>query len=58
LGTREIGSQLDAHLHRSATMATHLDSAAPADAVRIATDGRPVGEIAREVVTATGWTRS
>ncbi len=58
LRTREIGVQLDAHLHRGAIMATHLDASAPADAVRIATDGRPVGEIARDVVMATGWTRS
>jgi hypothetical protein len=58
LAAREIGSQLDAHLHRSAVMAAQLDIAAPAAAVRIATDGRPVGEIAREVIRATGWTSS
>ena len=55
LGTREIGSQLEAHLHRSAKMAVWLDTSAPADAVRVATDGRSVGEIAREVIAATGW---
>lgn len=55
LSAREIGSQLDAHLHRSATMAAHLETAAPTDVVRVPTDGRPVNEIAREVITATNW---
>jgi hypothetical protein len=49
------GGQLDAHLRRSTAMAVHLESAAPPDAVRIPTDGRPVDVIARDVVTATGW---
>ncbi|MCP2245898.1 hypothetical protein LX86_004644 [Lentzea aerocolonigenes] len=55
LTAREIGGQLDAHLQRSATMAVHLAEAAPTDVVRIATDGRAVAVIAREVVAATGW---
>jgi hypothetical protein len=55
LGAREIGSQLDAHLRRSATMAAHLETAAPADVVRVPTDGRRVDEIAREVIIATDW---
>lgn len=55
LGTREIGSQLDAHVRRSAAMAVHLETAAPSEVVRVRTDGRPVEEIAREIVTATGW---
>jgi hypothetical protein len=55
LSAREIGSQLDVHLHRSAAMALHLEDAAPADVVRMPTDERPVAAIARDVVTATGW---
>lgn len=55
LGAREIGGQLDAHLRRGTAMAVHLESAAPPDAVRIPTDGRPVDVIAREVITAANW---
>jgi hypothetical protein len=57
LSAREIGTQLDAHVHRGATMAAHLETAAPADVVRVPTDGRHVEEIAHEVITATGWLR-
>jgi hypothetical protein len=57
LSAREIGSQLDAHVRRSSTMAVHLEEAAPPDVVRIPTDGRPVDVIAREIVTSTGWLR-
>ena len=52
---REIGSQLDPHLVRSAKMAAYLDDTAPASAVRIRTGGRPVIEIARDVIAVTGW---
>ncbi len=55
LSAREIGSQLDAHLRRSAAMAVRLENTAPPDVVRVPTDGRPVAEIARAVITATGW---
>lgn len=55
LSGREIGSQLDAHLQRSAAMAVHLEDAAPPGVVRLPTDGRPVDVIARAVVAATGW---
>lgn len=55
LGGREIGSQLDAHLERSAAMARHLEAAAPHDVLRVPTDDRPVTEIASEIITATGW---
>ncbi|PZG15237.1 hypothetical protein C1J01_24660 [Nonomuraea aridisoli] len=55
LGLREIGSQLDAHLTRSATMARHLDADAPSSVVRIPTDGRSVTDIARDVIAATAW---
>lgn len=57
LGTREIGSQLDAHVRRGAAMAVHLETATPQEAVRVPTDGRSVQEIAREIVAATGWSR-
>jgi hypothetical protein len=55
LGGREIGSQLDAHVSRSATMARHLEDAAPSSVVRLPTDGRTVADIARDVISATGW---
>lgn len=55
LAARELGSGLDVHLVRSARAAARLDRDAPADVVRIATDGRSVVDIAADVVTATGW---
>ncbi|TDD51304.1 hypothetical protein E1286_10610 [Nonomuraea terrae] len=55
LGAREIGSQLDPHLTRSAAMARHLDANAPSSAVRVPTDGRSVTDIARDVIAATHW---
>ncbi|MFJ7194016.1 MULTISPECIES: hypothetical protein [unclassified Streptomyces] len=55
LSGREIGSQLDAHLTRSAKMAVHLETTAPAWVHRIPTDGRSTVEIARDIITATGW---
>jgi hypothetical protein len=55
LSAREIGSQLDAHVHRSSTMARRLDKEAPSSVVRVPTDGRDVISIARDVVAATRW---
>lgn len=55
LGGREIGSQLDAHLERSARMSVHLESTAPAWVHRIPTDGRTTVDIARDIVAVTGW---
>ncbi|WP_329455543.1 hypothetical protein [Streptomyces sp. NBC_01497] len=52
---RERGSELAAEVANSARTARLLAARAPADAVRVATDGRSLGEIAREVLTATGW---
>jgi hypothetical protein len=52
---REIGSDLAAHIERSKTAAAHLDEHAPAWVHRVATDGRPVPEIAKEIVELTGW---
>ncbi|NGO72372.1 hypothetical protein G5C65_29275 [Streptomyces sp. SB3404] len=56
LAGRELGSELDRSLKGSARKARLLDeAAAPADTVRVATDGRHVVDIAHEVVAATGW---
>ncbi|MFE4632138.1 hypothetical protein ACFRJ1_01995 [Streptomyces sp. NPDC056773] len=48
---RERGSELES----SARKARILEERMPPDAVRVATDGRSVVDIAREVVGATGW---
>ncbi|MEU6251059.1 AAA family ATPase [Streptomyces sp. NPDC047043] len=55
---RELGSELETELQGSMRKARLLDERAPADAVRVATDGRLVVDIAREVAAATGWTGS
>ena len=55
LARREVGSQLAPHIARSAVMARHLEEQAPPGTVRVATDGRTVVEVAREVVAAAGW---
>ncbi|GLF99095.1 hypothetical protein [Streptomyces yaizuensis] len=55
LGLRESGSGLAAHIERSARAARRLAREAPADTVTVATDGKSVLDVAREVVAATGW---
>ncbi|MFE7622402.1 hypothetical protein [Streptomyces sp. NPDC057509] len=55
---REIGSELESELRGSMRKARLLDAHAPADTVRVATDGRTVTDIAREIVTVTGWARA
>ncbi|MBD0669222.1 hypothetical protein [Streptomyces sp. CBMA156] len=55
LAQRETGSQLAAHIERSLFMARHLDEKAPPGTVRIPTDGRPVEDIARDVLRAADW---
>ncbi|KKD06818.1 hypothetical protein [Streptomyces sp. WM6386] len=52
---RELGSELDAELRSGARKARLLDERAPADTLRVGTDGRTVIDIAAEVVAATGW---
>lgn len=52
---RELGSELEQELAGSVRKARLLDRRAPAGTVRVATDGRLVADIAREVVAATGW---
>ncbi len=55
LKARELGSELDDGLRTSAARAKVLEECAPADTIRVPTDGRPVPDIAREVLAATGW---
>ncbi len=52
---RELGSELKQELEGSISKARLLDQRAPAETVRVATDGRLVVDIAREAVAATGW---
>ncbi|QKG22981.1 hypothetical protein [Actinomadura verrucosospora] len=52
---RELGSELEQELEGGVRKARILDEQAPAETVRVATDGRLVVDIAREVVAATGW---
>ncbi|WP_330173553.1 hypothetical protein OG875_08175 [Streptomyces sp. NBC_01498] len=52
---RELGSELERELEAGIRKARLLDRRIPAGTVRVATDGRSVADIAREVVTATGW---
>jgi hypothetical protein len=56
LTERERGSELADGVRSSLLKARLLDERAPAGTVRVATDGRPVPEVAREIVAATGWT--
>ncbi|MCE7004016.1 hypothetical protein LWC34_14420 [Kibdelosporangium philippinense] len=46
---REIGSELDWHIERSAKMARRLDAQAPEETVRILTDGLTVEQIAEDI---------
>jgi len=52
---REVGSQLEAHVARSAAMAEMLEETCPPWVIRVPTDGRELIDIAREVVELTGW---
>ncbi|MBJ3808295.1 hypothetical protein [Streptomyces flavofungini] len=52
---RELGSELDQQLRRSAFMSRHLDARVPPDTHRVPTDGRAVGDIAAEVIRRAGW---
>ncbi|MEV6751658.1 hypothetical protein [Streptomyces sp. NPDC051214] len=55
LTKRELGSELQQQLRRSAFMARRLDEHAAEGTRRVATDGRRVRDIAADVVAATGW---
>lgn len=52
---RELGTELKEGLEASADKARLLDEQISTDTVRVSTDGRPIIEIAREVLAATGW---
>jgi hypothetical protein len=52
---RELGSGLAAELARSLHTSRLLAARSADGTVRIATDGRTVADIARDVVAATGW---
>jgi adenylylsulfate kinase-like enzyme len=52
---RELGSELEHEIENSARKARMLDERAPADTLRLVTDGRTVSDIAGEVIAATGW---
>ncbi|MEU7638498.1 MULTISPECIES: DEAD/DEAH box helicase family protein [unclassified Streptomyces] len=52
---REIGSELEREVRNSTRKARILDEQAPADTVRVATDGRSVADLAHQVLGATRW---
>lgn len=54
LAGRELGSQLEQETKASMRKAQLLDERAVPDAVQVPTDGRPVVDVAREVVATTG----
>ena len=54
LAQREIGTALAEHIDRSNLAARRLDAAANT-ASRVATDGRPVADIANEILVRAGW---
>jgi hypothetical protein len=55
LAGRELGSELEDGLRAGAARTRQLEAGLASGTVRISTDGRTVGEIARDVVAATGW---
>ncbi len=52
LARREVGSALDLHVRRSATMAAVLDERAGDWVLRVPTDGRPVADLAAAISRA------
>jgi hypothetical protein len=55
LTAREIGSQLEPHVRRSAGAARYLEANAPSSVHRIPTDGRTPVDVARALIAVTGW---
>jgi hypothetical protein len=55
LARREIGTALQQHVERSDRAARELDQLSPPWVHRIPTDGRPVAEVAAELIALTGW---
>lgn len=54
LAGRERGTRLAVHVERSARAARRLEEQAPSVTVRVSTDGKPVRQIAQEVVPRPG----
>ncbi len=57
LARREIGTALEQHVERSDRAARELEELSPEWVRRVPTDGRPVAEIAAEIIELTGWHR-
>ena len=55
LAGREHGDSLQRHIERSRDAAAQLERAAPDSTHRIATDGRTPGDVARQILTLSGW---
>jgi hypothetical protein len=55
LAGREIGSAYEWHVTRSDRAARQLERRAPPWVHRVVTDGRPVPELAAEIIALTGW---
>jgi cytidylate kinase len=55
LAIREVGSTLEQHVARGIRAARDLESKAANSVHRVTTDGRPITEIAREIISLTGW---
>ncbi|MEU8608284.1 hypothetical protein AB0C29_09815 [Actinoplanes sp. NPDC048791] len=55
LARREIGTALQRHVERSDIAARELAELSPEWVHRIATDGRPVADLATEIIELTGW---
>lgn len=51
---RELGSALERHARRAAELAAQMERTRVED-VLVDTDGKPVTEVAREVLVRTGW---
>ena len=56
LARREIGTALDQHIERSDRAARELEQLSPSWVHRVPTDGRPVADIAAQIIALTGWT--
>ncbi len=55
LNGQRIGGELERELANSARKARLLDDRAPADTIRVVTDGRSVVDIAEDLLAATEW---
>lgn len=55
LALRELGSGWESHSTRSRAVARELEAVTPPWVVRIDTNGRPVTDIARQIVDMLGW---